>query len=266
MPGAAQERAKDRTYPAIRRIEAALFDLDGVVTNTARVHAAAWKQAFDPFLAARAKAEGCAFRPFDAQDDYRATVDGKPRFDGARDFLRSRGIDLPSGNAEDAPGTCSICAIGNAKNRAFREVLERQGVEPVEPSIAFISELRGKGIPTALVTSSRNGRAVIASAGIGSLFDCIVDGSDLRRLGLKGKPAPDLFLEALSRLGAAPRRSLLVEDSEAGILAGKAARVGILVGLGESGAARRLRSAGAHQVVASLADPGLRFERAGKRE
>jgi len=179
-----------------RDYDAVLFDLDGVLTRTASVHAAAWKRLFDGFLQQRAATTGEAFAAFDIEADYRCYVDGKPRYDGVASFLDSRGIALPSGTPDDAPGMQTAHALGNMKDHYFLQQLEQHGVEPYEAAIALVETLRTQKVKTAVVSSSNNCAAVLEAAGISGLFDARVDGMDITRLALNGKPAPDGFLEA----------------------------------------------------------------------
>mgnify|MGYP001214346701 CR=1 FL=1 len=234
--------------------DAAIFDLDGVVTQTARVHAAAWKRVFDEFLRRRAAAEGAAFRPFDIATDYLRYVDGKPRYDGVAGFLDSRGIRLPHGDVSDPPDRETVCGLGNRKNRAFQESLETSGVPVFDTTVAFVRALRRRGIKTALVSSSRNARKVLAIAGLADLFDVCIDGEDVLRLGLRGKPAPDLFLLAAQRLAIAPDRAIVVEDALSGVAAGRAGGFARVVGVDRKGRAADLRQNGANIVVQDLAD------------
>ena len=233
--------------------DAVLFDLDGVLTRTASVHAAAWKKLFDAFLEQRAADTGVAFEPFDIDADYRRYVDGKPRHDGVTAFLQSRGIDMPFGAPEDAPATQTVRALGKLKDRYFTQHLEQHGVEIYQASIALVRTLRAHAIRTAVVSSSNNCAAVLNAVGIADLFDARVDGTDLTRLGLKGKPAPDAFLEAAQRLNVEPSRAVVVEDAIAGVAAGRAGRFGFVIGVDRSGQSQALREAGADVVVTSLA-------------
>jgi beta-phosphoglucomutase-like phosphatase (HAD superfamily) len=187
--------------------DAVLFDLDGVLTRTATVHAAAWKRLFDDFLKQRAAESGEEFIPFDIDSDYLRYVDGKPRFDGVASFLESRGLSLPLGEPGDGPDAGTVHALGNLKDRYFTEYLKEHGVEPYQASIALVRSLRSEDIRTAVVSSSNNCEAVLDAVGIAQLFDTRVDGIDITRLGLEGKPAPDAFLEAARRLRADPARS-----------------------------------------------------------
>ena len=233
--------------------EAVLFDLDGVLTKTANVHAAAWKSLFDEFLEQRAIDTSGAFLAFDVDTDYRRYVDGKPRYDGAASFLQSRGIALPLGTPEDAPGTQTVHALGNLKDQYFLQFLEQHGVEPYEGAIGLVRSLRAQDIKTAVVSSSSNCAAVLEAAGMSQLFDARVDGKDLARLALKGKPAPDAFLEAARRVTVEPSRAVVIEDAIAGIEAGRSGRFGFVVGVDHGGQSRALREAGADVVVTSLA-------------
>ncbi|UFS71898.1 beta-phosphoglucomutase family hydrolase [Geomonas sp. RF6] len=233
--------------------DAVLFDLDGVLTQTASVHAAAWKRLFDDFLRKRADETGEAFLPFDIQEDYRRYVDGKPRNDGVRDFLRSRRIELPPRVPEGNPQTVSVEALGKLKDKYFAEHLAAHGVEVYEPSVALVRTLRALEVRTGVVSSSKNCAAVLESAGIAQLFDVRVDGHDIDSLPLKGKPAPDSFLEGARRLKAEPSRTIVVEDAIAGVEAGRAGKFGMVIGVDRLGQSQALREAGADAVVTSLA-------------
>ncbi|SFP98568.1 trehalose-phosphatase [Tranquillimonas alkanivorans] len=231
--------------PAGRR--GAIFDLDGVVTRTARVHFAAWKRLFDAFLAERWDAA-----PF-TKEDYHRYVDGLPRYDGVATFLRARGIYLPRGTPSDPPEAETICGLGNRKNIHFREALQRDGVDVYRSTVTLIERLHADGFGTALVSSSRNARAVLEAAGLTRLFDVILDGSDAAAEGLGGKPAPDIFLAAAARLGVEPARAFVVEDATSGVAAARAGGFGLVMGVDRAGQARALREAGADIVVPDLA-------------
>lgn len=243
-----------------RDYDAVLFDLDGVLTRTASVHAAAWKKLFDSFLEPRATQAGEPFVPFDIATDYPRYVDGKPRYDGVVAFLASRGIALPLGTPEDGPDVPSVRALGNLKDRYFLQHLEQHGVEPYETSIALVRQLRAQEIKTAVVSSSNNCAAVLEAVGIASLFDARVDGTDLTHLKIKGKPAPDAFVEAARRVGAAPARTVVVEDAIAGVEAGRAGRFGCVIGVDRRGQAPALCAAGADVVVTDLAQVRVAVE------
>ncbi len=233
--------------------DAAIFDLDGVVTRTARVHAASWKRLFDDFLRRRAARTGEPFRPF-TDEDYRRHVDGLPRLDGVAGFLASRGIELPRGRNDDPPGDGTVLALGNRKNALFREVLASDGVEVFDTTVALIDRLRRDGTATALVSSSRNARAVLDGAGLTDRFDVIVDGNDAARCALAGKPAPDLFLAAAARLGVSAARAVVFEDALSGVAAGRAGGFGRVIGVDRVGQREALYRAGADTVVADLAE------------
>ncbi len=233
--------------------DAVIFDLDGVITRTATVHAQAWKRLFDDFLRDRARDTGEPFNPFDSDSDYTRYVDGKPRLDGVASFLQSRGIALPWGEAGDGEDQMTIHGLGSRKNRYFREHLARHGVEAFDASVSLVRALRAAGIKTALVSSSRNTAAVLAAAGLTDLFDVRVDGNDLARLGLKGKPAPDLFLRAAEQLGVPAQRAIVVEDAISGVEAGRAGAFGLVIGVDRHGEPQALTRAGADMVVPDLA-------------
>ena len=233
-------------------IKAVLFDLDGVVTDTAALHARAWQRLFDEFLAA--EGEYARSGPFRLPEDYVAYLDGKPRYEGVRSFLASRGIDLPWGNPDDPPDARTVCGLGNRKNRYFHEVLGEEGVEVFPSTVALIRALRARGIKTACVSSSKNCRPVLERAGIIDLFDLVFDGRDLENAGLPGKPRPDMFLRAADRLGVAPAEAAVVEDSVSGVEAARAGRFGLVIGMDQGAGRQALQDAGADVVVSDLAD------------
>jgi beta-phosphoglucomutase family hydrolase len=226
-------------------IQACLFDLDGVLTQTAKVHAVAWKQMFDEFLKDKAQREGGAFVPFDAHDDYDEYVDGRPRPDGVRTFLTARGIA-----ADDA----LVQELGDRKNALVLEIIHRDGVEVYEGSVRYVEAARAAGLRLAVVSSSANTRDVLRSVGLLDRFDAIVDGNDVAHGGLRGKPAPDTFLEGARRLGVEPARAAVFEDALAGVEAGRAGGFGCVVGVDRVGQAAALRDHGATIVVADLAE------------
>ncbi|MDH3209296.1 MAG: beta-phosphoglucomutase family hydrolase [Burkholderiaceae bacterium] len=240
--------------------DAVLFDLDGVLTKTASVHASAWKKLFDGFLEQRATQAGEPFVPFDIDVDYPRYVDGKPRFDGVTAFLESRGIELPLGTSEDGHNVQSVHALGKLKDRYFLQHLEQHGVEPYAAAIALVRTLRAQEIKTAVVSSSNNCAVVLDAVGIAHLFDTRVDGTDIARLELKGKPAPDAFLEAARRLGVEPSRAVVVEDAIAGVEAGHAGQFGCVIGVDRREHAQALRNAGADVVVTNLAQVQVAVE------
>ncbi len=233
--------------------DAVLLDLDGVLTDTASIHATAWKETFDGYLRERTARTGEPFRAFDRSSDYLRYVDGKPRYDGAASFLASRGIALSFGEPADPPERETVCGIANRKDRAFSALLARGGVEPYPGSLAFAGYLREHGIRTAVVTSSKHGAEVLAAAGIRDVVDELVDGNDRERLDLAGKPQPDTYLEAARRLGATSRRAVVVEDALAGVEAGRRGGFGLVVGVDrQGGEAEALRRHGADVVVDDL--------------
>ena len=236
-----------------REFDAVVFDLDGVITRTATIHAAAWKALFDDFLRARTAQTGEPFRPFDEPQDYLTYVDGKPRYDGVRSFLGSRGIELPEGSPEDPPETLSIRGLGNRKNLLFNALLKEKGVQVFGTSIALVRQLRKAGFRTAVISSSRNCKPILEAAGVAHLFETRVDGVEAETLGIPGKPAPDIFLEAARRLGVAPERTVVVEDAISGVAAGQAGGFGCVVGVDRGGQAEALRENGADVVLADLA-------------
>lgn len=236
------------------RFDAVLFDLDGVLTSTAEVHARAWKETFDEVLRVRAAARGEPFVPFDAVDDYRRHVDGKPRYDGVRDFLASRGIVLPEGEPGDPASAETVCGIGNRKNELVNRLFDTEGVEVFEGSLRWLRELRDRGIRTAVVSASKNCPRILEAAGLTGLFDARVDGNVATELGLSGKPAPDTFLEAARRLGVEPARAAVVEDALAGVEAGRAGNFGLVVGVAREADPAELEAHGADVVVADLGE------------
>lgn len=236
------------------KLESAVFDLDGVVTQTARVHFAAWKQLFDEFLASRPERSGEEQRPFDAQD-YRTYVDGKPRLDGIRAFLAARGIALPEGGTSDPSSADTVYTLGERKNGYFMQLLEEQGVEVDEGAVALVRGLSAIGVRVGMATSSRNAAAVLRRAGLDSLFEARVDGNLSAELGLRGKPNPDIFLECLRRLGGStPLRALVVEDATSGVQAGKAGGFGLVLGVDRGDNWAGLRAAGADWIIRDFAE------------
>jgi beta-phosphoglucomutase family hydrolase len=234
-----------------RDYDAVLFDMDGVLTRTADIHARAWKKLFDDFLQRRAAREGEALVPFDIDADYRRYVDGKPRYDGVVSFLESRGIELPFDPPSDNTDADSVRALGERKDRYFLHELQEHGAQPYEAAIELVQALKAQGVATAVVTSSVNGATVLESAGIAQFFDARVDGVDIAD-GLKGKPAPDAFVEAARRLKVDPSRAVVIEDATAGVQAGRAGHFALVIGVDRVGQSQALREAGAHEVVNHL--------------
>jgi alpha,alpha-trehalase len=247
------------------QFEVFVFDLDGVITRTAAVHARAWKRLFDEYLASRAARTGEPFVPFDADADYRRYVDGKPRRAGVRSFLAARGIEVPRGTPRDAAGQETVQGLGARKDGYFLELVARDGVPVFDSAVTLVREARAQGVRTAIASSSRNCAAILRAARLSSLFEVRVDGLDLERLGLAGKPAPDMFLEAARRLGVPPARGVVFEDATAGVEAGRAGGFGLVVGVGAAEHAAALRARGAHAVVADLAQVRLEGHRPGAR-
>ncbi len=231
--------------------EGAVFDLDGVITDTAVIHFRAWKETFDDLLRARG---GEGFTPFEHDRDYVPYVDGKPRYDGVAAFLASRGIELPHGDASDAPGQDTVCAVGNAKNARFREIVMSGDIPVFETTMKVVADLTSGGVHCGVASSSRNCRFVLEQTGLIDRFETVVDGTDSRELGLAGKPAPDIFVTACERMGVAPERSMMVEDAYSGVEAGRNGAFGLVLGVARNGDPDGLRERGAHIVVADLGE------------
>ena len=242
-------------------IHAVIFDMDGVITDTATVHAATWKQMFDEYLRKRAERRGERFRPFDAVLDYRRYVDGKPRYDGVEGFLESRGISLPYGNRSDKPDQETVCGLGNRKNEYFLQRLKKQSVKVYESSIAFIKQLKSSDIRTAVISASRNAETVLEVAGVRDLFSVKVDGVDSLKRRLKGKPDPAIFLEAAKRLKVKPEKTAIVEDSLAGVEAGRRGKFKVVIGLDRADQGEELKKRGADFVVRDLSRVEIRQTR-----
>jgi beta-phosphoglucomutase family hydrolase len=235
-------------------VTACLFDMDGVVTKTAVVHNAAWKEMFDEFLKQWSSTHGSEFVPFDPVRDYEEYVDGKPRLEGIRSFLASRSIDLPEGSESDPPGTPTVYGLGNKKNELFITVLKRDGVEVYDGSRRYIAAVRAAGLRTAIVSSSANTVQVLEAGGVTGLFEARVDAQVAHERGLRGKPAPDTFLEAARMLGVDAKQAAVFEDALAGVAAGHEGGFGCVVGVDRVGQADALRTHGADIVVQDLAE------------
>jgi len=233
---------------------ACLFDLDGVLTKTAVVHNAAWKEMFDAYLQERSRRTGEPFVPFDPGRDYDEYVDGKPRADGTRSFLASRGIELPEGSDDDPPSTETIHGLGTRKNEIVLRRIREDGVEAYESSVRYVRAARDAGLRRAVVSSSANCRDVLIAAGIEDLFEARIDGVVAGREHLRGKPAPDTFLAAARALGLGPQAAAVFEDALAGVEAGRAGRFCFVVGVDRTGQADALKKHGADIVVADLAE------------
>ena len=236
--------------------DAVILDLDGVITQTARVHSRAWKKMFDNYLAELRDRGGDEerLRPFDENQDYREYVDGKPRYDGVQSFLQSRGIELGWGDPGDPPDRETICGLGNRKNKFFSSTVEQEGVDVYWDSVACLREWRGNGLKTAIVSSSRNCAKILDVAGLAGLFDVRVDGLVSAEIGLTGKPAPDIFLEAARRLGVTPDRAAAFEDAISGVEACRAGRFALVVGVDRKGDPDSLLQHGADIVVSGLGE------------
>lgn len=235
-------------------ITATLFDMDGVITNTATVHDAAWKQTFDEYLEARAKQTGQPFIPFDPVKDYDTYVDGKPRLDGTRSFLESRGIQLPEGTPDDAPGTPTLYGISNKKNDVLLAKLASDGVQIYDGSVRYLHAVRAAGLHTAIVSSSANTVQVLQAAGLADQFDVRVDAQVAQAKHLNGKPAPDTYLEAARELGVPASSAAVFEDALAGVQSGRAGHFGFVVGVNRANQADALRAHGADIVVNDLGE------------
>jgi beta-phosphoglucomutase family hydrolase len=254
---ASQTLTRPGARPAItrERFDAVLFDLDGVLTSTAAIHADAWKRMFDDYLAKQPGAATAArLRPFDIDADYKRFVDGKPRYEGVRSFLESRGIQLPHGDPAEAPGDGSVCALGNRKDAMVKQAIDDGRVQPFEGSVRWVKQLLDQGFKTAVVSSSRNCGPVLRAAKIDGLFQVRVDGETLIELGMPGKPAPDSFLKAAELLGVAPDRAVVVEDALSGVEAGRAGKFGLVVGVDREGHADALLRHGADAIVNDLGE------------
>jgi beta-phosphoglucomutase family hydrolase len=237
-----------------QHFDAVLFDLDGVLTSTAEIHASAWKRMFDDYLQARAEQEGEQFRPFDVATDYKLYVDGRPRYEGVQTFLESRGIKLPRGTSAAPAGEETVCGLGNRKDQMVQAAIDAGRVQSFPGSIEFARKILARGIKTAVVTSSRNCDAVLRAAGIDDLFEVRVDGRTIEDEGLRGKPAPDSFLKAAERLAVEPARAVVVEDAIAGVQSGRAGGFGLVIGIDRHGDGDVLRRNGSDVVVNDLAE------------
>jgi beta-phosphoglucomutase family hydrolase len=236
------------------RFGAVLFDLDGVLTDTASLHSEAWKATFDEFLRDRAEKTGEPFREFDIGRDYAEYVDGRPRYDGVREFLSSRGIELPEGPEQAAAGFDSVRAVGNRKDELVNALFSERGIVPFPGSVAFLRQVRKRGLPTAVVTSSANCDVVLAAAKLQDLFDTKVDGNVASERSLAGKPAPDTFVEAARELGVEPQRAVVVEDAISGVQAGRAGAFGLVIGVARKDNVAALSENGADVVVEDLGE------------
>ncbi len=238
----------------ILQFEAAIFDMDGVITKTATVHSLAWKRMFDEFLKRRAAVRREPFKGFSHESDYLAYVDGRPRYQGVETFLKSRGIDLPFGSSEDLPGLETICGLGNRKNELFHQIIESDGVGLYDSTVALIRELRQRGVKIGLATSSKNAAVILRKTGTADLFATVVDGIVSATLGLKGKPAPDIFATAAANLHVPSGRAIVVEDAVTGVQAGAGGGFALVIGVARENNLEELRAHGADLVVRDLAE------------
>jgi beta-phosphoglucomutase family hydrolase len=232
-----------------KNIKALILDLDGVVTQTALVHAQAWKRMFDAYLKKRGEEEGKQYEPLVIETDYREYIDGIPRYDGVRNFLHSRGLSLPEGTPEDSAGEQTVSGLGNLKNMYFQELLKQDGVEVYKDTVDWLNQQRSLGRRTAVISASKNCVDVLHAAGLEKLFEVHVDGLQAANLGLKGKPAPDVFLEAAKRLGVQPQKAAIFEDARKGVQAGKSGGFALVVGIDRTHDAAGLKESGADLVL-----------------
>lgn len=257
QPSSAHPTARAVLDPRLRDLAAVVCDTDGVLLDSARVHAAAWQRAFDACLREHPPADPRRRRPFDPGDEYRRLVDGRPRLDGAVAFLTARGLHLPLGQPDDLPGSDTAWAVAAAKDREFTALLRQEGVTAWHGSRRLLHALRRAGLPRAAVSASRHAEDLLVAAGLRPLVTAVVDGREAARLDLPGKPDPALFLQAARRLGVAPGEAAVVEDALAGVEAGRRGRFGLVVGVARQDrptVAEELRHHGAHLVVRDLAE------------
>ena len=256
--GAEDGESEDRQDPkGGRAFDAAIFDMDGVITRTAEVHSRAWKRTFDEFLQVRARSHQEVLREFTHARDYLGYVDGRPREQGIVEFLKSRGIELPPGAPEDPPGAETVRGLGNRKNAIFKRILEEEGVGLFDSTVELIENMLLRGIKVGLATSSQNSAVILKRTGLASLFGSVVDGVVSARLGLKGKPEPDIFLKATGDLGVTPARAVVVEDAVSGVRAGARGGFGLVIGVARENNAHELREQGADVVVADLGETSV---------
>ncbi len=240
----------------IALLEAAVFDLDGVITFTARVHAAAWKWLFDDYMRSRQQRFGELFRPFDAEADYHTYVDGKPRYDGVKSFLDSRGLHIPFGAPSDPPDAETVCGLGNRKNGLFNSKVQEMGVDVDEHAVKLVRELRDIGVKVGLASSSKNAVPILNRTGLSDLFEAVVDGLVSESLGLHGKPAPDIFLKCLELLTGRlqPQRAMIAEDAISGVQAGRAGNFGLVLGVDRNQQSNALAENGADWIIRDFSE------------
>ena len=245
------------TPPGAGDFDAVIFDMDGVVTRTAAVHSQAWKRMFEEYLRLREVWFNEPFREFTHAGDYRAHVDGRPRYQGVATFLQSRGINLPPGAPDDPPGSGTVCGLGNRKDQLFHEIIERVGVGVYASTIDLIHGLLAQGIKVGLATSSKNSALILTQSGTARHFGTVVDGIVSEKRGLKGKPAPDIFAAASANLGVPCPRAIVVEDAVAGVQAGARGGFGLVIGVARENNVRELQDNGADLVVTDLAETSI---------
>lgn len=236
------------------KYDAVLFDMDGVLTSTMKIHASSWKHMFDAYLESRAERFGETHHPFEIGSDYKTYVDGKLRYDGVRSFLASRNITLPEGTPDEPPDSESICGLGNRKDLLVKDIIASEGVVIIEGSLNLVRRVRSLGLGTAVVSASKNCGLILQVAGIEDLFDCVVDGNVAEQLGLAGKPAPDTFLSAANSIGVDPQRAVVIEDAVSGVAAGQAGGFGLVIGIDHHGDKQMLLEHGADIVVEDLTE------------
>jgi len=237
--------------------EAAIFDMDGVVTDTTSAHSDAWKQTFDDFLRFRATRQQERFTEFTSDGDYLTYVDGRPRYSGVEEFLKSRGIELPRGTPNDLPGRETVCGLGNQKNVIFNQIIEKEGVRTFDSTVLLVREMLRRGIKVGLATSSYNSEEVLGRTGAAHLFATVVDGGESAKRGLKGKPEPDIFAAAAANLGVSNAQAIVVEDATSGVQAGARGGFALVIGIAREGNGSELRNNGADMVVQDLSETSL---------
>ncbi len=254
---AAETSSSSSASRIAREFDAAIFDMDGVLTQTAAVHSLAWKRMFDEYLLSRESRYGEPFKEFTHAGDYLSHVDGRPRYRGVEAFLKSRGIDLPPGAASDPANAETICGLGNRKNELFNQIIATDGVRLYDSTVALILELIAQGVRVGLATSSRNSGIILAKTRTAPLFPVVIDGLVSEKLGLRGKPEPDIFTTAAQRLGVPPGRSIVVEDAVSGVQAGAKGGFALVIGVAREDNAHELAAHGADLVVRDLAETSI---------
>ncbi len=236
----------------MKHYDAVIFDLDGVITKTALVHASSWKEMFDEYLRLREQRDGESFKEFTHEKDYLPFVDGKPRYKGVRSFLESRGINIPFGDPDDSSDQETACGLGNKKNVKFQKILEEKGAEVFDPAVVLIKDLKSKGVRIGVASSSKNCQLILQKTGLEDLFETRVDGVVSAELGLKGKPEGDIFVRAAENVGCTPDRSIVVEDAVSGVQAGQNGKFALVIGVARENNEKELKENGADIVVTSF--------------